>query len=132
MDLEVWQKSMDLVVVCYDMVRQFPSNEQYGLASQVKRSAVSIPSNIAEGHARHHTQEYLHYLSYARGSLAELSTQLQIAGRLKFLTPSNMEDAETRIEEVGKMLNGLRKSLIRTSSQPPNPNPQPLAPNPYT
>jgi four helix bundle protein len=118
MDLVVWQKSMDLVVACYGMVRQFPSSEQYGLASQIQRASVSIPSNIAEGHARFHTKEYLHHLSFARGSLAELNTQVQIAGRLNYLSSKDVTETLEKMDEIAKMLNGLRKSLTHT-----NPNP---------
>src|SRR5215510_5282912 len=83
-DLRVWQAGMDLVEQVYLLTQQFPKHEMYGLASQMQRAAISIPSNIAEGHTRTHSKEYLHHLSIARGSLAELQTQLEIALRLKY------------------------------------------------
>lgn len=109
-DLEVWQKSMDLVVAIYNLAASFPKTETYGLASQMQRAAVSIPSNIAEGHGLKQTQAFLRHLATANGSLTELETQLEIASRLGYL---NMEST-TLIEkahEVGRMLAGLRKSL---------------------
>ncbi len=81
-DLRGWQAGMDLVEQVYRLTNAFPDRENYGLAAQVQRAAVSIPSNIAEGHAREHTGEYLQHLSIARGSLAEVQTQLEIASRL--------------------------------------------------
>jgi four helix bundle protein len=74
--LLVWQKAMDLTVFCYEITMPFPKEERYGLTSQIRRGAVSIPSNIAEGHCRFHTKEFLNHLSIARGSLGELETQL--------------------------------------------------------
>lgn len=82
-DLEVWQKSMDLVVMCYQLNKVFPKSEIYGLSSQLQRAAVSIPSNIAEGRQRQHSREFLQFLSIASGSLAEVETRVQIADRLK-------------------------------------------------
>jgi four helix bundle protein len=75
-DLRVWQSGMDLVVMVYDIIDQFPSKEIHGLTSQVRRAAVSVPSNIAEGHTRESTKEYLHHLSIAQASLAEVETQI--------------------------------------------------------
>jgi four helix bundle protein len=77
-DLEVWKKSMDLVVQCYEATRAFPASEQYGLTGQVQRAAVSVPANIAEGQAREHKKEFLHHLSIAHGSVAELETHIEL------------------------------------------------------
>src|SRR5687768_10236839 len=85
-ELRIWQAAMDLVEKVYLLTRSVPKQETYGLTSQLQRAAVSIPSNIAEGHAREHLKEYLHHLSMAQASLAELETQLEIALRLKYLT----------------------------------------------
>src|SRR6185295_19174039 len=85
-DLRVWQAGMDLVEKVYLLTQNFPKQEVYGLTSQMQRAAVSIPSNIAEGHTREHSKEYLHHLSMAQASLAELKTQLEIAARLKYLS----------------------------------------------
>ena len=78
-ELRVWQRAMDLVEQVYELTRDFPKQETYGLTSQIRRAAVSVPSNIAEGHTREHLKEYLHHLSMAQASLAELETQLEIA-----------------------------------------------------
>ena len=83
-DLRVWQLAMEVVELVYRLSRSFPRSEVYGLSSQIQRAAVSVPSNIAEGHTREHTKEYLQHLSIAQASLAELETQLEIAIRLKY------------------------------------------------
>ena len=90
-DLLVWQKSMGLVADVYRLTRSFPREEQYGLTAQIRRSAVSIPSNIAEGHGRHGTKDYLRFLGMANGSLFELQTQLEIARTLEFLQSGEHE-----------------------------------------
>lgn len=84
-DLDVWQKAMDLVVMCYKLCKKFPKHEVYGLASQLQRAAVSVPANIAEGRQRQHVKEFIQHLSIAYGSLAELETHIQIAGRLGYI-----------------------------------------------
>jgi four helix bundle protein len=114
-DLLVWQKAMDLVKAVYGVTRQLPADERFGLVSQLQRSAVSIPSNIAEGHGRKSTGAYVRHLSIASGSLMELETQLQIATRLGYLSPDTLAALMPRTEEVGKMLAGLQNSLNRQS-----------------
>ena len=84
-DLRVWQSGMDLVVMVYELSDKFPAKEMYGLTSQIRRAAVSVPSNIAEGHTRESTQEYLHHLSIAQASLAEVETQIRNCISLKVL-----------------------------------------------
>ncbi len=116
-DLEVWNKSMDLVVRCYETARAFPASEQYGLTSQVQRAAVSVPANIAEGQAREHKKEFLHHLSIAHGSVAELETHIEIARRVGYLESDAAQNLFTQTEEVGKMINGLRRSLRQTRSE---------------
>ena len=110
-DLRVWQKAMDLVVTSYEVAKQFPQSELYGLVSQIQRAAVSIPANIAEGHGREHLGDYLHHLSIANGSLLELETHFLLAGRLGHLDvePTNQLLDETA--EVGRMPAGLIRSL---------------------
>lgn len=105
-DLIVWKKSMDLVVAIYQCTKEFPESEKFGLISQMRRSAISIPSNLAEGSKRGSSKDFRQFVLIAYGSGAELETQLEIAKRLKYLqdTPSNIED---RISEVMKMLNVL-------------------------
>jgi len=114
-DLEVWQKAMDLVVMCYQMTTKFPKNEIYGLSSQLQRAAVSVPANIAEGHQRQHSKEFIQHLSIAYGSLAELETHIQIAGRLNYIYENQINKMLGITAEIGKMLNGLRKSIEKRS-----------------
>jgi len=110
-DLLVWQKAMDLVTSVYRLTKAFPKSEVYGLANQMQRAALSIPSNIAEGHALKQTQAYARHLAIASGSLAELETQLEIAQRLGYLTSESKSVCE-QASEVGRMLAGLRRSLL--------------------
>ena len=113
--MEVWKKSMDLVVTCYQMTKEFPKNEIYGLAGQLQRAAVSIPANIAEGRQRRHSKEFLQYLSIAYGSLAELETHIQIAERLNYINENQIRKMLDKTAEIGKMLNGLSKSIEKRS-----------------
>lgn len=110
-DLKVWQKAMDLVVECYRLTEGFPKSEVYGLSSQLQRAAISVPANIAEGHGRESIKEYIHHLSIANGSLMELETHLLIAGRLSYAEDRELAPLLAQASEVGKMLNGLVKSL---------------------
>ena len=110
-DLTVWQKAMDLVVMVYELSKQLPSEERFGLISQMQRSAVSVPANIAEGHGRTHRGDYLHHLSIARGSLAELETHVTIAVRLEYVVRDEVIELWNLCQEVGKMLNKLIASL---------------------
>ncbi len=110
-DLLVWQKAMDLVVLSYELGRQLPDSERYGLATQIRRAAVSIPANIAEGHGRKHLGDKLHHLSVANGSLKELETHLLIAERLAFLKSAIIQPALKLAEELGRMLSVLTQKL---------------------
>lgn len=110
-ELIVWQKAMNLVEQVYQASKQFPKEELYGLTSQVRRSAVSIPSNIAEGQARKSTAEFLNFLSIANGSRAEMETQIQLALRLKYVTNDTAQSILSLSEEVNRLLNGLMNSL---------------------
>ena len=110
-DLEVWRLGLDLVEVTYRCTATFPKSETFGLAAQMRRAAVSIPSNIAEGQARSHTKEFLHFLSTAQGSVAEVQTQLELAGRLKYLSREQVEHALERADQLAKQLHALRNSL---------------------
>lgn len=110
-ELIVWQKSMDLTVRIYSITRSFPAEEKFGIISQMRRAASSIPSNIAEGQARSTTAQFLHFLSIARGSLAEQETFVTLSSRLDLLTQPVSEDLLTQCAEINKMLNGLIKSL---------------------
>ena len=115
-DLRVWQAGMDLVEQVYLLTQTFPKHETYGLASQMQRAAVSIPSNIAEGHTREHLKEYLQHLSIARSSLAELETQLEIAARLKYCTPGQLGRLLEQVDSLGRQLSTLRNVLAKTST----------------
>ena len=110
-DLLVWQQSVDLTVNIYTLTSSFPKSELFGLASQIQRAAVSVPSNIAEGHARDSTKEYLRFISIALGSLAEVETQLVIANKLQFLNNEKTGELLDKTGEIGRMLRGLQKSL---------------------
>lgn len=110
-DLLVWQKGIALVTQIYQLTRAFPVEERFGLTSQMRRAAVSIPSNIAEGQARHTTGEFIQSLSYAEGSLAELDTQLTIAFELDYISQTSLAEVSPLIDELRKMLNGLRRKL---------------------
>src|SRR4029077_4590020 len=112
-DLVVWQKSMDLVAECYQLVRSLPSHEQYGLGSQMRRAAVSIPANIAEGFGRWHSKEFVRFLLVANGSLKELETHLLIGKRLGFFSAPELAKPVGLVEEIGRMLAALRKKLER-------------------
>ena len=110
-DLIAWQKSMDLLVVIYAMTESFPKSEQFGLTSQIKRAAVSIPSNIAEGSSRRSTQEFLRYINISTGSLEEMETQISAVKRLGFITSQQEETVLHQCNEISRILEGLYDSL---------------------
>jgi four helix bundle protein len=110
-DLIVWQRAMQLTVAIYRLTREFPREEIYGLTSQIRRSAVSLPSNIAEGHGRLNTGEYRQFLGIARASNFELQTQLEIARALEIGNPTLLNEAEGLSHEVGKMLYAILESI---------------------
>jgi four helix bundle protein len=114
-DLRVWQSVIDLVEQIYVATRTFSKHELYGLASQMQRAAVSVPSNIAEGHTRAHSKEYLQHLSIARGSLAELQTQLEIALRLQYCSANDIGRLMTQVDSLGKQLYTLRNALTKNT-----------------
>jgi four helix bundle protein len=116
-DLVVWQKSMHLAVEIYESTEEFPRGEIYGLTSQMRRSAVSIPSNIAEGRGRANPSEFRQFVSIARGSNCELQTQLELALALKFGSPATIASVQQLSEEVRKMLYGLLSSLKQPSKR---------------
>jgi len=112
-DLIVWQKAMDFVEKVYHATRGFPKEEIYGLTSQVRRAAVSVPSNIAEGEGRHSAGDFQRFLSMAYGSLREVETQILIAERLHYLPAEKVSDLMGAAGEIGRLLNGLMTSLSR-------------------
>src|SRR5258706_7569758 len=112
-DLVAWQKSMDLVTATYRATAAFPKEELFGLTSQLRRAAVSIPSNIAEGQGRLSEKEFRHFLGQARGSLREVETQLQISQNLGYTQPAQINDLLRACGEVGRILNGLLASICK-------------------
>jgi four helix bundle protein len=114
-ELIAWQKAMDLVEEVYISTKGFPREEVYGLTSQLRRAAVSIPSNIAEGQGRRTTADFMRHLSIAYGSLLELETQVLIATRLSYLAQEKGNDVIDKAGEVGRILNGLMSSLAKRS-----------------
>jgi four helix bundle protein len=110
-DLLVWQKGMALVNQIYKLTGIFPAEEKFGLISQMRRAAVSIPSNIAEGQARHRTGEFIQFISNAEGSVAELETQLILAVDLSFCAEAQARPATELLDELRRMLNSLRRKL---------------------
>ena len=112
-DLKVWQKSMDLTVRTYEITRGFPSEERYGLTSQMRRSAASVPANIAEGRERRSTGEFLQFMGIARGSLAELETFLTLSERLRLIRSEIGDSLMGECAEINRMLESLMHSLSR-------------------
>jgi four helix bundle protein len=110
-DLTVWQRGMDLVVLSYQLTRRLPRDELYGLTSQIRRAATSVPANIAEGQGRRHTREFLHFLGVARGSLLELETHLLAAQRLKLLNEGDVTRSLELASQVSRMIAGMIRSL---------------------
>jgi four helix bundle protein len=117
-DLVAWQQAMELVVDAYRLSDTFPRDEKYGIVQQLRRAAVSVPSNIAEGHGREHLGDYLRHLSIANGSLMELETQILIAGRMKYVTIDDEKRVLVRTGRVGKLLSGLTRALKARRVEP--------------
>lgn len=120
-ELQIWQKGMALAKLVYKLTQKFPDGERFGLVSQMRRAAVSVPSNIAEGQARHGRREFLQFLSHAGGSLAELETQILLSVELGFCSPTDAEQVNACIAELQKMLAAIRhrlseKAMVASSS----------------
>ena len=122
-ELLVWQKGIQLSVLVYQLSKQFPREETYGLSNQMRRTAVSIPSNIAEGAGRLNTREYKQYLGIARGSSFELQTQLTIARELGFGDIGELREAEATCDEIGRMLFGVIQALGKNREEPVDASP---------
>src|SRR5438309_8534857 len=112
-DLVVWQKGIELAKIVYRLSAKFPGEEKFGLVAQMRRAAISIPSNIAEGQARHTTGEFIQFISHAEGSVAELSTQLILAIELGFCSNEPAAPTAELMEHLRRMLNGLRRKLAK-------------------
>ena len=116
-DLDVWKKSVSLVTSIYDITKSFPKEEIYGLTNQIRRAAVSVPSNIAEGSARQGNKEFIQFLYIALGSLTEIETQLIIARNLNFLSEENFVSLMSTQKEIGKMLIGLIRYIKKNKNK---------------
>ena len=114
-DLKVWNNSINLVTTVYKITNDFPKEEMFGITSQMRRAAVSIPSNIAEGAARNSTKEFNNFLSIALGSASELETQILISRNLNYLNSNNSEKLLNDLNEIQKMIQGLMKNLKSTN-----------------
>ncbi len=110
-DLIVWQKSIELVLESYRLSRQLPASERFGLISQIQRAAVSIPADIAEGHGRHHRDDYRQFLSIARGSLKELETHFIIIEKLAYVSATDPRQARSLCDEISRMLSDFHRKL---------------------
>ncbi len=116
-ELVVWQKSMDLSVEIYNLTNSFPQSEEYGLSSQVRRSSVSVPSNIAEGYGRNHTKDFVRFLQIAQGSVYECQTQLEIAYRVNYLIKDDFDNIDARFKELAKMLSSLIRKVNESTTR---------------
>jgi four helix bundle protein len=116
-DLKVWQDAMELTLKIYRITRKFPAEEMYGLSAQLRRAAISVASNIAEGKGRSSDKELLQFLSHARGSLYEVQTQLQIAKSLGYLTDTDHQALLQQADAVGRMLNGMIAKFRQITQQ---------------
>jgi four helix bundle protein len=113
-DLEVWQVAMELAVACYELTRAFPREEQFGMASQIRRASSSVPANIAEGYGRDNRGDYVHHLRIAQGSLKELETHLDLAVRVNLVNKETVLPIMAAADRVGRMLRALYRALQRT------------------
>lgn len=128
-ELKVWSLAMELVENIYSHTTSFPHEEKFGLSSQLRRAAVSVPSNIAEGHSKQSSKEYLRHISIAMGSLAELETQVELSKRLNYVNAESLNELISCMDEIGKMLRGIQKTMKAKLSKV-NSSLQPLAPSP--
>jgi four helix bundle protein len=112
-DLDVWNHGIRLARSVYTLASNFPNTEVYGICSQMQRAAVSVPTNIAEGHSRSSTKDFLRHISIARGSLAELETLLVLAEQLEYCKPNEAKEIALQCDAISRMLSGLRNSLKR-------------------
>jgi four helix bundle protein len=115
-ELEVWQRAMELVTLVYRLTADFPEREKFGLTNQLRRAAVAVPSNVAEGQGRRTTKDFLSFLSISRGSLQEVETQIEIARRLNYLPDEQASQVLDLAGTVGRLLNGLMSALNRKLS----------------
>jgi four helix bundle protein len=129
-ELKVWQRAMDLMLESFRLARTLPREARFELGSQIRRAAVSIPANIAEGNARPHRKEYLRFLAIARGSQSELGTLFECALRVGYLTEADLATAEEIMDHVGRMMTRLVAALSDPAERVPQSNPDSRLPNP--
>jgi four helix bundle protein len=110
-DLLVWQKAIALSVRCYELTKEFPKDEMYGMTAQIRRASVSVPANIAEGHGREHTRSFIQFLRVAQGSLKELETHLVLAEQVQLMRAEALVEVNIMTDEIGRMLRALIRSL---------------------
>jgi four helix bundle protein len=127
-DLEVWQLSMSLVTDIYSLTKSFPKEELYSLTNQLRRAAVSVPSNIAEGRSKSSTRDFMRFVDIAYGSVAEIETQLLISQNLGYTTTNQIQELLDRTAHIGRMLNGLSTGLGKRIKSSPTPAPRPPIP----
>lgn len=118
--LRAWQHAMDIVVEAYSIINLLPIEERFGLCDQMRRSAVSIPSNIAEGQARNSSKEFIHFLSIARGSIAELQTQILLCKRLEYIADPVIPQIMVHLQDNDKMIGGLMRAISKKNSENDN------------
>jgi four helix bundle protein len=124
-DLRVWQAGMDLASDCYAVVKRLPTEERFGLVSQIRRAAASVPANIAEGYGRCATRETIRYLNIANGSLLELDTHLELTARAGYLSAGDIAPMRAKIDRLGAMIRAFKLALRRQSAPPQAPGPRP-------
>jgi len=110
-ELKIWSKAIDISLIVYQLVNNFPESEKFNLSSQIRRSAISIPSNIAEGAGRNSDKEFIRFLSIAKGSCYELQTQILISHKLNFITDEDNKTINASIDEIEKMIRGFQTKL---------------------
>ena len=120
-DLNAWKQAMTVVEECYRCTEAFPRSERFGLVSQIRRAAVSIPANIAEGRCRHTTGAFTNHISIALGSVGELETCIELCVRLKFVKPSDATRLSTSVGSLGRLLSALHRSLQAKLDHVPTP-----------
>lgn len=118
--LKVWQRSIELVDVVYDRLKEIPVDERFELRSQLRRAVVSVPTNIAEGHGRATKRDYAHFVSVAHGSLMEVVSLVAVANRREYFNHATTHELRHRAHEIGRMLNGLRSYLLAPANRRPN------------
>ena len=114
-DLDVWKKSIDLVAEIYEITKSFPKDEIYGITNQIRRAAVSIPSNVAEGAGRNHDKEFIQFLYISLGSCSELETQIVISSKIKYIDGKTMDEMLSKISDIRRMILGLIRAVTRNA-----------------